>query len=138
MGGMILCQRLLFRRQRRSHKIRRCCSAEWDTFGVFLPIIPDIFLLSLYCRRPLHPIYLLPSLSSINLIIPHIFCYNHSITYLSHICFCCLNRPVSPPRYMLPYFSAVPVISRLLFRCNYQPDSTLHFSFTIVSIILNL
>ena len=43
--------------------------------------------------------------------------------------------PSSPPSYPLPSFSDVPVISRFWFRCNYQHDSSLHFSDGIVTII---
>ena len=114
-------------RRRRSHRSRRCRSDEWDTVDVFPPFMSDLFLPHLYCRRPRRPTHLLPSLSSVTLITPHLFCCPHRLASLPHLCCCYISCLTSPPPYPLPSLSAVPVISRVCFRCTYQPSHPLYF-----------
>ena len=59
---------------------------KWDTVNYFPPIMPDLVLLHLYCRRSCCNAYWLPSSSSVNLIILHLFCCVHCLTSLPHLC----------------------------------------------------
>ena len=102
----LLCWTLLLcGRQIRIHRSRHCRSVEWDNIDVFLPIIPDLVLPCLYCCCPFCTAYLFSYLSSIYLISTHLFFF----PIVSLHC-CCLDCPVSPPPYLLPYLSTVPVI----------------------------
>ena len=86
LGGMHLCWPLLYVRHRRIHQSRRCRSDEWNTVKVFLPIMPDLFLLSLYYLRPLHPAYLISYLSSAALVIPvHIYFVVYIVSPICYI-----------------------------------------------------
>ena len=118
-----------------SHQIYRCRSAEWDTVNFLLPIMTDIVLPHLYCRCPHCIAYLLLYLSSVALIIPHIFCYPRSLTSPPQLFCFCLSRPVSPPPYPLPSLYAICLVLHVCFLCTYQPDSPLHFSSAAVSTI---
>ena len=77
-----------------------------------------------------HPYPPSPSSSRIYFVVP--------IIPPPHLFWFWLNLSASPPPYLLPSLSVVPVISCFWFHCNYQPDSTLHFSSSIFSIIPHL
>ena len=124
--------------QIQSYQICLLRSDEWDTVYVFPPIMPDLVLPRLYCHCPHRTSYLLPSLSSVALIIPHIFCCTHHLTSMPHLCCCYLSISMYPPPYPLPSLSAVPVVSCFCFLCTYQYYSPLIFSSTVVSIIMHL
>ena len=125
-------------RRRRSHQRCSCRSAEWDTIDIFPSIMIDLVPLCLYCRRPRCTAYMIPSFYFVALIIPHLFCCPHCLTYLTHLCCCCLSRPEYPPPHPLSSLSVVPVISHVYFHCTCQPDYPLHFSSSTVSVILHL
>ena len=91
---LLLCARWI-----RIHQIRLCRLAEWDTVDIFPPIVPNLVLPRLYCRCPCCTAYLLPYLSSISLIILHIFCFTHCIASLPHICCCYFDRLTYPPHF---------------------------------------
>ena len=100
--------------------------------------MPDLVLPCIYYCRPHCTAYLLPYLSSVIVIIPHLFCCPHRIASPPHLCSCCLSCLTSPWPYPLPSLSTVPVISYVCFRCTYQPDSTLYFPSDVVCIIPHL
>ena len=114
-------------------------SGTLSTFsGVFLPIIPDIVLLRLQFHCPCRPVYLFLSLSSVALVIPHLFYCPHCLSSLPHLWQFCLDYPAYPLPYPLTSLSSIPGILHFWFPCNYQPDSPLHFSSSVFSIILHL
>ena len=135
LGGKLICRTLLCGRHRQIHKIFRFRSTKWDTVDVYLPIMPNIFLPRLYCRCAHRLVYILLSLSSADLIIPHLFCFPHCLASMAHIFWCRLNLPMYLLPYLLPSLSAAPVISIFCFLCNYQPDTTLNFPPDILYII---
>ena len=111
LSWILLYNTILYRKHRSIHQIRHCCSAKWYTINVFSPIIPDLVLLCLYCHFPWHTAYLLPLLSSVILIILHLFCCPFNLASHTHFYFLCINLPAYPSPYLLPSLSAIPVIS---------------------------
>ena len=85
LGGPLLCWPLLCMRRIRSHQRRRCCLSKWDTANISLPIMPDLFIPHLYFCFPCRTAYLLLSLSSVALIMPHLFCCTHCLNSLPSI-----------------------------------------------------
>ena len=134
--GAIIFQPLLCGSRRKSHQSRRFHSAELDTVNVVPHIMPGLVLPCLYYHHQHCTEYLLPSLSSDNLIILHIyFCY-HRIPNMPHLFCCYINHPTYLRPYPLLSLSAFPVISPFCFRYIYQPDSPLYFSTSVVPIVL--
>ena len=98
LWSVLLCWALLIcGRRRRSHQSQRCCSAKGYTVYVSPPIMPNLVLPCIYWRCPRRPAYLISSLSSVSLVILHIFCCPHRLTSLPHLFRCCLGRLKSPP-----------------------------------------
>ena len=123
-----------------------CYSSAGDKDGstkASISITPSRTLSTFY--RPL--CLLLSSCVStyVTLVVPHIlfhtypplnssswiFCPRY-LTYITHICCFCPNRPASPLTYPLPFLSTSPSISRFCFCCNYHTDYPLKFSFATV------
>ena len=131
-------------RRRQSRQICRCRSAERNTVDVSPPIMPDLVLLRLYRRCPHHTVYLLPSLSSVALIIQHLFFFPHRLASLLHLCYISAAAVSITPRlhhriyfhqfppYLSSHVSASAVIINLIlpfiFQLPLSPYTHSHFS----------
>ena len=153
IGRPLLCWPLLCMRCRQIHQSRCFRSVKRDNVDVLTPIIPDVFLLCHYQRRPRRTAYLLPSLSSAALIIPHLFffslvlypCYISSaavsVALFIHRHFRCHPFPPS----LSSHFSDSAVILNLIRPCIFQllsspsPHShhiALHFPITFTDVVV--
>ena len=86
--------------------------------------MPNIVLPHLYIRRPRCPAYLLSSLSSVNLIIPHLFYFPHRLPSLLHLCCCCLDRHICcrpyPPSLSYSLYDSAFILN-ILIPCRSHP-----------------
>ena len=83
--------------QRRIHRHRRFRYAKWVTVEFSLPIMPNIFLLRIYCLRPHCPAYPILFLSSVSLFVLHLFCCPNCLTSLPRLYCWYLDRLTPPP-----------------------------------------